>query len=280
MRLRGAISSVCSMSVLETQSLAKQLSVHHSPKFLNHIAWTQRWRDRDLSQKQAAAVCEITTDDRAARRQHGLALRTLAWQAKWRGEMEDARILCERAIEPLAATGTWGGLADVYSVLAIVHLSQFRLAASDHATSRAFALVNGNAPLDSQVDLLTTRASLLSHQGRIEEAGDCLVQAQGIAKGIEQARLCQNLSRYQLDTRRPARGSAAGRQRHCSGTRLQQPRGAAVFARTFGQRSDASGAGRTGPWCAGRRLAMLALEDQDKRVECHLLSLLGTARLR
>ncbi|CUH77718.1 putative ATPase [Tritonibacter multivorans] len=216
----------------------------------------------------------MTADDPKAQKDLGLALRTLAWQAKWRGEMEDARILCEQAIEPLAASGARNALADVYSVLAIVHLSQFRFAASDQAVSRAFALLNGNGPFDSHVDLLTTKASLLSNLGKIDEAGECLAQAKEIAKGIEQARLCQNLSRYQLvrgDLREVRVQAASGLvlARACNNRvvlpYLHELLGAALIRQ--GQHRLARGVLEDG--------LQLALEDQDKRVECHLLSLLG-----
>lgn len=248
---------------------------HHAPKFTNHIAWTQRWRNRNLSQQQATLVCAMTEDSPEQRRDYGLALRTLAWQAKWRGEMDSARALCEQAIEPLASTANWAALADVYSVLGIVHLSQFRFGAAHRVIKRGFALLDCTGPADSQVDLLTTQASLMCLLGKIDEAGDVLSKAKELARGIEHARLCQNVGRFQLlrgklrDVRvQAANGIILAR---ASNNRVVLPYlyellGAVLLKQ--GQNDLARGVLEDG--------LLLALEDQDKRVECHLLNLLGT----
>lgn len=245
-----------------------------SPRLLNHIAWTRRWRNRRLSVSLASSVVKMARDDSGLKSELGLALRTLAWQAKWRGEMDAARGYCQEARDVLQASGPKAALADVQSILGIVHLSQFRFQAAEQAISQGFALLDFGGPSETRIDLMTTQASFLSNTGRTDDAGSYILRAQAEATGIEQARVHQNMARFHLGIgdMQLARAHASKGillSRLCNNRvvlpYLHELLGSAMLAQ--GKEDLAQGVLEDG--------MRLALEDGDKRVECHISQLLG-----
>lgn len=249
-------------------------SVLQAPSFLNHIAWTRRWRDRGLSTTQAARVVALTRGAPELCLDHGLALRTLAWQAKWRGDMDGALALCEQAIEPLRMSAAQDALVDVYSILGIIYLTQYRFHDARVALSSGLDLVSYATPSETRIDLMTSYASFLSNTGRQDDAGDYLLRAQTEAKGLEQSRIQQNMARFHLLLGNipeagvfAARGIALSHQ--CNNQvilpYLHELLGASMLAR--GMHDMARGVIEDG--------LRIATADDDKRAECHLLRLLG-----
>ena len=93
------------------------------PALLNRIAWARRWSERDTSVQYAEEARKKAVDGsgKRSRTQHGHALRTLGWQAVWRGELDEAMDFCLRAESFLPESTFKEVRASIYSVLAVVY---------------------------------------------------------------------------------------------------------------------------------------------------------------
>ncbi|WP_425093001.1 hypothetical protein [Tropicimonas sp. S265A] len=166
------------------------------PKFLAIMAWNQRWTERQKScalAEQAKALS--STDGQQDRATIASALRTLAWQAKWRGDFDTTAQLCMRGKRYASRTSSPYILADLYSLLGVVHYSAGRRDIASNMVKRGFELLDAGAPPETRVDLLVTRSTVLRYRGRLSEARGALASARDLAEGIESARVEHNYAR-------------------------------------------------------------------------------------
>ena len=70
------------------------------PALLNRMAWSARWSDRAKSCQYASRALEVAEgcQNKRSRIARGLAFRTLSWQAKWRGNFDEALRLADTVI--------------------------------------------------------------------------------------------------------------------------------------------------------------------------------------
>lgn len=168
------------------------------PGLLNQIAWSSRWSDREKSTSyaEAARVAAAEGDGRRSREQQGIACRTLSWQARWRGDFGNAMELCLKAEAFLPERDYPGERADVYSTLGVVHYSRNRIDLANSAVERG-QLLNGDATRpETEVDLLSTLATIQRLAGDRARAGLTLGRAQELAEGPELAHIEHNVGRW------------------------------------------------------------------------------------
>lgn len=171
------------------------LHVTTDPLFLNQSAWAMRWRDRRASESYAAQALVDAGSTERGYREAGRALRTLAWQAKWRGDLTKSLDYCTRALGFLEKTGGWIEMADVYSILGVIHIGHMRMDLAEEAVGHGYACLEQQDCIDARVDLMTTEAFVHIHQNRVEPAFSVLDQAENLAEGMQVSRLPQNFAR-------------------------------------------------------------------------------------
>lgn len=152
------------------------------PTLLNKLAWSRRWADRAASANFAktARSTALKGSGRRSRVQHGLALCTLAWHARWKGGIDDAMGYCLSAESYLPEREHAEPRARIYSILGNVHFARNRFDLSNCALDRGFWLLR-DMPEDyaqeAMVDLLLTRAIVQRHTGERARAGITLGRA-------------------------------------------------------------------------------------------------------
>jgi tetratricopeptide (TPR) repeat protein len=155
------------------------------PTLLNKLAWSRRWTDRNASVDFAktARGTALKGSGRRSRRQHGLALCTLAWHARWRGALDEAMGYCLSAESFLPERENAEPRARIYAVLGGIHFARNRFDLSNCALDRGFWLLRDTADDEVQeamVDLLLARAIVQRHTGERARAGITLGRAQEI----------------------------------------------------------------------------------------------------
>ena len=161
------------------------------PTLLNKVAWSRRWIDPPASMDFAktARAAALKGSGRRSRMQHGLALCTLAWHAKWRGSLDEAMGYCLSAESYLPERDHPEPRARVYAVLGSVHFARNRFDLANCALDRGFWLLRDFPDEDvgdAMVDLLLTRAIVQRHTGERARAGITL----GRAQELSNAELC------------------------------------------------------------------------------------------
>lgn len=207
------------------------------------------------------------------------ALRTLAWQAKWRGDFESTAALCLRAKQGVDRQAARHILVDVYSLLGVVHYSSGRRDFASRMVQRGFDLLNERVPAEAQVDLHTTYATILRYRGRTNEARHALQTALDLSTGCERARVEHNIARGQNhdgdfnDAAKRAE-SALDLARE-SGNRVILPYTLEVLGTAYIAQErfdDAIAALDEG--------LVVAQEDNDRRAACQILNQSGIAHQR
>ena len=120
------------------------------PTLLNKLAWSKRWTDRTASVKFASSARETAgkgTGHRS-RVQHGLALTTLAWQARWRGALEEAMGFCISAETYLPEQDNAEVRARIYGILGGLHFARNRFDLANCALERGFWLLRDKPDLE------------------------------------------------------------------------------------------------------------------------------------
>lgn len=166
------------------------------PAFLNRLAWADRWSDRKRSRASAHQALELARSRGDDMREVATALRTLAWQAKWRGDFDRAQahaLACEAAASEAMLPGARG---DCYSILGVVHYSRGRFDLATCAVERGMKLVDLGVPDETQIDLLTTLSTIQRYQGHVTRSGMTLARARDMATERELARVEHNLARW------------------------------------------------------------------------------------
>lgn len=177
--------------------------------FLNHQAWSIRWADRALSSQLAENVIGLTLGSgpkrpKSARRRNGLAMRTLAWQAIWRGDILRAEEDAHRAIARLKDTGADHAIADALGVLALVHFNRNHASLAHQAISDAFAHDVPEHHTSTLTDRLVISSLIYLNTGRFDLAQEGFEKALSLATGPDTARVHVNISQAQLLDKRPS----------------------------------------------------------------------------
>ena len=158
------------------------------PTLMNRVAWARRWSDRRASVEYAKTARKkaISGTGRRSRVEQGMALRTLAWQARWTGDLDGAMSNCLSAETFLPESEFGEERAGIYSTLGIIHFSRSRVDLANCAVDRGFWLMRDVPDAnfgDVMTDLLLTRASIQRHSGERARAGITLGRAREIANG-------------------------------------------------------------------------------------------------
>lgn len=156
------------------------------PTLLNKLAWSRRWTDPRASADLARSAREtaLKGTGRRSRVQHGLALTTLAWSARWYGSLDTAMSHCLSAESFLPERDHPEVRARIYAILGSVHFARNRFDLSNCALDRGFWLLRDSADEDVQdamVDLLLSRAIVQRHTGERARAGITLGRAQELS---------------------------------------------------------------------------------------------------
>ncbi|MDD9717872.1 tetratricopeptide repeat protein [Dinoroseobacter sp. PD6] len=184
---------------MQTDRRAPNTALTPDPQLLTRLAWECRWMDRARSQTLAEQVLEITeaqSDEHALAR--ASALRTLAWQAKWRGDFEATASFCLQAKQRVDPTAARAILVDVYSLLGVIHYSAGRRDFAGRMVQRGLNLLDESVPAEGHVDIHITRSTILRYRGRMEEARQALEVAWDHASGAEKARVEHNIARAHI----------------------------------------------------------------------------------
>ena len=158
------------------------------PALLNRVAWARRWADRDVSIEYAQSARKTAIDGtgKRCRAEQGMALKTLAWQSRWRGDLDDAMSKCLSAETYLPESDHVEARACIYSILGIVHFARNRLDLANCAIDRGFWLLRDIADSsadEAMTDLLLTRAAIQRHSGERARAGITLGRARVLCTG-------------------------------------------------------------------------------------------------
>lgn len=247
-------------------------TVVQDSRFLNSRAWLTRWSDRRFSQSLAQMAHDTARpDDHQAA---GLALRTLAWHCKWLGEFDASETHCTHARQRLDPATDQEALADVMSILGVIHYSRGRRDLAIDATEQGLALIEGRDATVTRIDLLTTKSTILRYNGRFREACDMLQSARNMSSGCERARVDHNMARCLdhegkiVEASALALQSVVGARRHDN--RVILPYALEILGTTLL---------RLGKPIEARRYLneglVHAREYGDRRAECQLLEQIG-----
>lgn len=156
------------------------------PALLNRVAWSRRWSDRAISVDHAESARKTALDGsgKRSRVQQGLALRTLAWHARWRGDLDKAMGHCLNAETFLPEREHAEPRAVLYAILGSIHFARNRFDLANCSVDRGFWLMRdtpeAEAP-EAATELLLTRATIQRHSGERARAGITLGRAQELA---------------------------------------------------------------------------------------------------
>lgn len=173
------------------------------PTFLNHHAWAVRWQDRAKSVAMAQAVLEFSraagkARSLGARRRNGLAMRTLAWQARWRGDLESAESLAHRAIARLKDEGADSAIADVLATLSAVHCCRGRRDLARECIEQGLEALASQPNVETRIDLLCVQAMIERQARRMRAAQSTLREAVSLSSRSERAQTEQSVARTLL----------------------------------------------------------------------------------
>ncbi|SMX24811.1 hypothetical protein BOA8489_02940 [Boseongicola aestuarii] len=178
-------------------ALASDVLPQGDPALLNRVAWRCRWSSREKSEAYAKAAlrtaCEAPGETMKVPR--GFAYLTLAWQAKWRGEIDASMAYCLDCENCLSEIHHPESRAHGYSILGVLHYSRNRLDLAASAVKRGLGLVNPDEHIEAYIDLLTTRATIQRYKGDSARSGLTLGLARDLATGQELARVEHNIAR-------------------------------------------------------------------------------------
>ncbi|MEX0340488.1 MAG: tetratricopeptide repeat protein [Arenibacterium sp.] len=244
-------------------------------RFLNSKAWTLRWSDRKRSSELARQALK-RSEKQCPHDGEGVALacRTLGWQAKWIGDFDTSLAYCRRAQEGLLPDRQAAALADVFSILGVIHYSRGRRDLAMSATQKGLTLIENVDAVSTRIDLLTTLGTIHRYNGRMFDAYKALQTARTLSERGERARVDHNLARCLEQDNSPSRAigyamrAVIGARRH--GNRVILPYALEVLGIVLGRLENYD-------------LAMtylneglsLAAEDDDTRARCQLLEQIG-----
>lgn len=254
------------------------------PTLLNRIAWERRWSSRKTSQDYAQAALDAASKgvgERSAAGQ-GLARRTLAWQAKWRGDFDESLIDCLTVESLLSEADFPSARADVYSILGVIHYSRNRLDLANCAVDRGFYLLNSREneeDVPTLVDLLTTRATIQRYAGEKARAGLTLGRALDLAEAADRARVNQNIARWLMNDEDFIKGLEHAEQSLDGATEFKNRVILPYSYEVAGACLSGLGESDKAAECFVKGLEV-AESDGDRRAQCQLLEQYACMRLR
>ena len=156
------------------------------PALLNHVAWSRRWTDRKISidHAQTAQKTALAGTGKRSRVQQGMALRTLAWHARWVGDLENAMSHCLNAETFLPERDHAAERATLYAILGSIHFARNRFDLATCSVDRGFWLLRDTPEAEAaevMTELLLTRATIQRYSGERARAGITLGRAQELA---------------------------------------------------------------------------------------------------
>lgn len=175
------------------------------PSFVNKRAWTLRWVARRQSSKLAEKALQTklgTPTDR--RRNQGYALRTLAWQSKWHGNLGQCQVQCLKALARLSKPEDMAARAAVHSILGSIHYNGGRTDLALASVEDGLDMVSGAAKsAETLVDLLVTKSSLQRYCDKPQASLETLRRALDMSDAHERARVHHNIARTLIHDRKP-----------------------------------------------------------------------------
>jgi tetratricopeptide (TPR) repeat protein len=156
------------------------------PALLNKIAWARRWAEPAASTAYALAARKTALDGqgRRSRTEQGLALRTLGWQAFWRGDLSHAMDYCLQAETYLPETKFVAERGGIYAILGKVHTMRARLDLGMHSIERGLWLIGESDDYPAATaDLLLSQASIQRLSRERARAGVTLGRVREMAEG-------------------------------------------------------------------------------------------------
>lgn len=242
------------------------------PSLINRQAWQIRWECRARSTSLAEAVLGMGEPTGEAEDPWGEACRTLAWQARWRGDFDAAEFYCTASLASAERSTRCAPAlrGEAQATLAIVHYSRGRRDLARQAVRDGLSAIRSADLPETRAELLVLGAVVLRY-GRGDVATlRALDRAMTLARGAMRPRVHHVLARIlrtdglPCDAMSHAMQALTGARRHRN--RVLLPYALEVVAschRTLGA-----------PERARRYLSEgleLAREDGDRRAECHLL---------
>lgn len=242
------------------------------PSLINRLAWKERWGPRAASSSRARFALSLAKAARGQRskQEEGLAHRTLGWLAKWSGDFDRAHRDCLRAEALLTEREHPSARADIYSILGVIHYSRNRYDLARNCVERGLHILRPEDPVDSMIDLLTTKATVQRYCGLPAKSAATLNLARSLAKGRELARVDHNISRgllaegeyaQALECAERAVALAAETRNRVIEPYAHEVAGAALNA--MGRDDEAADH-------FDRGLA-IAVEDKDARAQCQII---------
>ncbi|NNE82244.1 MAG: hypothetical protein HKN18_18390 [Silicimonas sp.] len=167
----------------QTQRILSELP-SGDPALLNRIAWARRWSERRTSTEYALAAREKALDGtgRRSEAEQGLALRTLGWQAMWRGDLKLSMDYCLRAESHLSESEYPEARACLYANLATLHYFRNRLDLATCAIDRGIWLMGEDEASPALAELVMTQAVVQRLAGERARAGISLGRARELAQ--------------------------------------------------------------------------------------------------
>ena len=258
----------------KTTSRVKSELPAGDPALINRIAWARRWTDRDASTEYAINALETAKDGRGrrSRKEQGYALRTLAWQARWRGEFDACLDYSLKAESFLSETENPVTRASIYASLGMVHFVRSRLDLAMSAIDRGLWLVRDMADDQTtsvQANLYAVRAMIQQQNGDRARAGTTLSRARELA-GPEDLPMVEQITanwllRHNETDRALEHALAAQKQAEAAENRIILPYVHAVSGLCYARKKNTIEA--VSHFSAGMALAEA---DQDKRALCYL----------
>ena len=154
------------------------------PALLNRIAWSRRWISPRISVEYALAARRKALDGvgRRSRAEQGFALRTLGWQALWRGDLALSMDYCLQAETFLPELDYLHARAGIYSNLGIIHYIRNRFDLAMCAIERGLWLMQEvEDDISPMADLMITQANIQRLSGERARAGITLGRARELA---------------------------------------------------------------------------------------------------
>ena len=170
------------------------------PELLNRFAWFIRWRSRRDSRVGAERVLDLTRSGHGpgVERHAGLAHRTLAWQAVWRGDFDQGKVHGRKALQRLAGRDAPSAEADVHGLLAVIHRSRGHHDSAREAVWTGLRCLERGDNTETRIDLLAADAHMFRLIGRIEAARVKLEEARQLASGTELSRVLHDFAAHHL----------------------------------------------------------------------------------
>lgn len=171
------------------------------PSLLNKLAWVARWSDVKRSRDNARKAYRDASEGEGRRSdaQRGLALRTMSWHDRWRGDFEQALKNGLKAEEFLPEHQFPEIRAAMYANLAVIHFSRGRFDLANSSLERALLLINDDSDPECVMEVLCTKALVQTFSGDKTRAGLTLGRARDRAGKALVATVEHLIARWLLD---------------------------------------------------------------------------------